>query len=82
MALDLQFIPPGDDIYSRDGERLGQVKEIRDGYVHVDATAAPDYWLPAGLVASFADGRITMAFDEDQLKEHRVTAPAQPRQSP
>ncbi len=75
MALDLQFIPPGDDIYTQDGERLGQVKEIRDGYIYVDATAAPDYWLPAGLAVSFRDGRITMGFDKEQLKEHRAKAP-------
>jgi hypothetical protein len=72
MALDLQFIPPGDDVYTRDGERIGQVKEIRDGCIHVDATAAPDYWLPAGLVASFSDGRIIMAFDKGQLNEHKT----------
>ena len=75
MGLALPFIPPGDDIYTQDGERIGQVKDIRDGDIRVDATAAPDYWLPAALVASFADGRITMAFAKDQLKEHRAEAP-------
>jgi hypothetical protein len=75
MELDLQFIPPGDDIYTQDGERIGQVKEIRDGYVHVDATAAPDYWLPAALVTSFSDGRIIVAFDKKQLGKHKLKQP-------
>ncbi len=80
MALNLRDIPPGDLIYTQDGERIGQVKEIRNDYIHVDASMQPDYWLPLGLVASFSNGRITMAFPKSELGKHKADLPGEEEQ--
>lgn len=80
MELDLRHIPPGDVIYTQDGDEIGKVKEIRHDYIHVDAPMQPDYWLPAGLVASFADGRITMSFPKSELGKHKADVPAEEEQ--
>lgn len=39
-------IKKGVSIYTRDGDRIGTVKQARDGYIEVDAPMQPDYWLP------------------------------------
>ena len=38
-------IRTGLDVFTRDGTRLGEVKELRGEYFKVDAPMAPDYWL-------------------------------------
>jgi hypothetical protein len=77
MALDLESIPLGSDVYTQDGEHLGRVKELRHDYLNVDARLQLDYWLPLGLVATFADGRVTMDFAKDQLDEHKADLPGE-----
>jgi hypothetical protein len=77
MTLELRAIPPGTEVYTQDGERLGSVKEERNGYLLIDARLQPDYWLPLGLVAAFENGRVTMAFTKDHLGEHKADLPGE-----
>ncbi len=80
MTLELRAIPLGTDVYTQDGEHLGTVKEQRNDYVLIDARLQPDYWLPLGLVATFANGRLTMAFNKHDLDKHKADLPGEEEQ--
>jgi len=54
-------------IYTQDGEKIGEVKEVRGRYFDVNAPGEPDYWLPMDTIASTADGRLTMTFRKHDL---------------
>jgi hypothetical protein len=77
MTLELRAIPPGTDVYTQDGEHLGRVKEQRNDYILIDARLQFDYWLPLGLAASFANGRLTMAFNKNELDKHKADLPGE-----
>jgi hypothetical protein len=54
-------------IYSRDGRRTGRVKEVRDGFLRVDARFAFDYWLSVHCIAGVRDGVVRLAIDKAQI---------------
>ncbi len=59
-------------VYTRDGDRLGEVKELRGDYFKVDAPMAPDYWLNSECVhASTGTDRVEVLFDKSQLDEYK-----------
>ena len=73
MAMDpISDIRPGLPVYTRDGEQLGEIKEVHDTVFKVDAPMQPDYWLPRDSVLSFTIERVTMKFDKDRLADHRT----------
>ena len=62
-------------IYTQDGERLGEVKEIRGRYFKVRAKMEPDFWLETETVVSTASGPLTTSFckhDMDDVIELRL----------
>jgi len=54
-------------IYTEDGEKIGEVKDVRGRYFNVNATREFDYWLAMDSIASTAGGRVTMSFRKDDL---------------
>ena len=68
-------IPIGSEVFTTDGERLGDVDEIRVASFKVNAALQPDYWLPSNTVASIMGKRITLAFARDRLDHYRSSLP-------
>jgi len=68
-------ISVGSEVFTTDGERLGNVEEIRAGSFKVEAVLQPDYWLPSDTVASVMGRRITLAFARDRLERYRSALP-------
>jgi hypothetical protein len=62
----------GIDIYTRDGDRLGQVKELRGDYFKVDAPMSPDYWLSTEcLRGSMGTDRVEVLFAKGELDDYK-----------
>jgi hypothetical protein len=68
----------GWSVFTKDGEDLGTVKEVRGGYFKVDAARHPDYWLQAQAVHASADGRITLEFVQELLDDYKVEQMPEP----
>ncbi len=73
MSMAPNNIATGAEVYTMDGEKLGTVKTLRNDYFQVDAAMQRDYWLRTDCVggASDAVGRVTVAFDKDQLDDFK-----------
>ena len=65
----------GSEVFTTDGERLGDVQEIRAGSFKLTAAIQPDYWLPTTTVASIMGKRITLAFARDRLERYKSSLP-------
>lgn len=66
----------GWEVRTRDGEHVGRVKEVRAGWLKVDARLHPDYWLSPQTIAGRGDGRVTLSVNKDELDHHKVGEPA------
>jgi Uncharacterized protein conserved in bacteria (DUF2171) len=74
MTMDpVRNIRPGIEVHTLDGEKIGTVKEVRDGALKVDAPMRPDFWLPRSLVLSWTNERVTMDFNQADLFEHALS---------
>ena len=65
----------GSEVFTTDGEWLGEVREIRPGSFRLTGAVSPDYWLPSNEVASVMGKRITLAFARDRLDHYRSALP-------
>ena len=64
----------GQDVYTRDGEHLGKVKEVRGDRFKIDASMQPDYWLPASTAGQPLGNDLTVTFTKDELGEYKADA--------
>jgi hypothetical protein len=69
----------GCPVYTRDGERLGDVKEVRAGALKIDAAMQPDYWLSTGHIDAVLPDRLTLAFPKDALDDYKLDSPDKAR---
>lgn len=66
------LVKTGVEVYTRDGNRLGEVKELRGEYFKVDAPMAQDYWLSCDAVlAGPGVNRVEVTFNKDQLDDFK-----------
>jgi Uncharacterized protein conserved in bacteria (DUF2171) len=70
-----QDIPVGAEVFTSDGDKLGDVKEVQQGSFNVNAAMQPDYWLPTSTVASTAVNRVTLNFPKDRLDDYKRNEP-------
>ena len=75
MPFEPSQVKAGSQVYTRDGDKIGTIKRVRDDYIHIDAPMQPDYWLPLGSVESCTPERVTMSFAKDELDAHKTGAP-------
>jgi hypothetical protein len=68
-------IPIGAEVFTRDSEKLGEVREVRGSHFKVDAALQPDYWLPQTTIASTAGNVITLTFTKDSLDAFKQSEP-------
>jgi hypothetical protein len=75
-TVDFHDLPIGAEIFTSDGERIGEVKERRHGWFKVNAAMQPDYWLPRHTVVSMMDdGVVRLSFPNERLGEYKSTEP-------
>lgn len=72
MSMDSYDFTVGARIITADGRDIGAVKDILGYYFQVDASMAPDYWLPASLIRSYDQSSITLSADRDALGGYEV----------
>jgi hypothetical protein len=75
----------GDEVFSRDGERLGRVKELAAEHFKVDAPRASDYWLARATISSPPDGgagRLCLTFNKEQIEDFKLEGPFAHSESP
>lgn len=72
MTMPSTEIEVGTPVYTKDGEKLGSVAEVRDSLLRVDVEMKPDYWLSSDFLRpGHEDGRITMVFDHEHLDDYK-----------
>jgi hypothetical protein len=59
-------------VETRDGERLGEVKEIYGPYFKVAGPLHLDYWLQSSFGRAGKGGRVVMDFDRSELDAYKV----------
>lgn len=64
----------GQPVFTLDGDKIGEIKEVRGDYFKVDASMQPDYWLSCDCIrgGSVANDRVMLSFDKDQLGDYKV----------
>ena len=67
-----ESVTVGAPVVSRDGERLGEVKELHGPYFKVAASLRPDYWLQQSFAHRDSDGRVVMEFEKGELHAYEV----------
>lgn len=67
-------IRPGQPVYTLDGDKIGDIKEVRGDYFKVDASMQPDYWLSCECIrgGAVANDRVMLSFDKDNLGDYKV----------
>jgi hypothetical protein len=65
----------GRAVYTRDGDKIGEVKEVRGAFFKVDAPMQPDYWLQSEFAQTAGAEGITMEFGKDDLGDYKVKNP-------
>ena len=68
-------VQTGAEVYTSDGDKIGEVGEARSGTFKVNAAMQPDYWLPASTIASAAGSRVTLTFHKDRLGDYKSDQP-------
>jgi len=65
----------GAQVMTSDGERLGEVVEIRGDAFRIDIAMMPDYWLPASCVTSADPTTVRLECPKSEVDEHKIEAP-------
>jgi hypothetical protein len=68
-------LPIDADIITTDGDKIGNVKEVRGSFFKVNAAGQPDYWLPVTCVASSAGTAVMLNFHKDHLGDFKTNEP-------
>jgi hypothetical protein len=68
-------LPVGAEVFTSDGDKIGEVKEARQASFKVNAAMQPDYWLPVNTIASAAGTRVTLTFHKDRLGDYKRDEP-------
>ena len=71
----MHTLPIGAEVFTRDGDKLGDVREIRGTAFKVDVSMQPDYWLPMHTVSSSSGNRVILTFDNDHLGDYKLDEP-------
>ncbi len=64
----------GQTVHTLDGDKIGEVKEVRGDYFKVDASMQPDYWLSCECIrgGAVAGEKVMLNFDKDKLGDMKV----------
>jgi hypothetical protein len=59
-------------VFTRDGENLGKVRDVRGNCFKVDAPMEPDYWLRRDCVSSTSNQRVTTSFEKSRVDDYKL----------
>jgi hypothetical protein len=76
MTFDRSLLTVGSAVFTSDGEKIGEVKEVSGDLFKVDVSMRPDYWVSCNNVASATSSGVTLSFGKDQLGDYKADAPA------
>ena len=62
----------GAHVFAVDGNELGTLAEVREGYFKVEVSMAPDYWLPFDSVARNEGSDLYLSLDRDEVEGRKV----------
>jgi hypothetical protein len=65
----------GAPVFTVDGDKLGEVKEIKGDHFKVNAAMQPDYWLCTDDIGTVDGNRVVMTFDKDHLGDSKFDDP-------
>jgi hypothetical protein len=68
-------IPIGAEIFTRDNDQIGRVREVRGDHFKVSVARQPDYWLPQTTIASTEGNVITLTFTRTSLNDFKQSEP-------
>ena len=68
-------VPIGTDVYTTDGDKLGQIAEFKGSAFRVDVAMKPDYWLPLSATSTSTGNRVTLTFHKDHLGDYKMDEP-------
>jgi hypothetical protein len=71
----IRDIAIGTPVFTRDNEKLGEVKECRGEAFKVSAPMQPDYWLPATCLRSDATGQVVVDATKDRIGDLKIEEP-------
>ena len=74
MAVHTPMI--GSEIHTSDGDRIGEVKEIRGDFFKVEASMQPDYWLDTSCIMTVVGTDVRLSFDKEHLGDYKRKEPA------
>ena len=63
------------EVFTRDHDKLGTVREVRGDSFKVDVSMQPDYWLPLSCVSTVSGNEVLLDFDKDRLGDHKLSEP-------
>jgi hypothetical protein len=58
-------------VFTSDDHHIGDVKEVEDGAIRIDAPMGKDYWLSERDVQSTTEERVMVNFMEDELDDYK-----------
>lgn len=76
--MNAPHIEAGEEVYTIDGKRLGQVKEVREDAFKIDVRWGRDYWLEVSEVFQVDGHKATLCIPADELNMHKLSRPGQP----
>ena len=65
-------LPHGASVVTRDGYKLGRIKESNDRCFLIDVRLAFDYWLSTRAVASVHDGEVDLGIEKREVGRYLV----------
>jgi hypothetical protein len=65
----------GCPVFTRDNEKLGEVKEVRGDAFKVSAQMQPDYWLPTTCLTSSTPDRLVVDIPKDRIGDFKLDEP-------
>jgi hypothetical protein len=74
-TTDFQDLRVGAEVYTSDGDKIGEVREVQQGSFKVNAAMQPDYWLSIHTVASTDGNRVTLGFDKNGIGDYKSSEP-------
>lgn len=62
----------GAHVFAADGEELGTLSGVRDGYFKVEVSMAPDYWLPFDVVARNEGNDVYLSLGKAEVDSRKL----------
>ena len=62
----------GSEVHTADGDKIGEVKEIRGDQFKVEASMQPDFWLDTSCITTVESGQVRLAFEKDRLGDYKL----------